>query len=676
MSETTPVALLRLSVCALMAAVIGRRFRMRFNPTTIEHLGLKLYASLPPVIGEVVSNAWDADATVVDITFPEDPTEDAEVVVKDDGIGMTADELQEAYLQIGRNRRAAEGTDKSPRGRVVTGRKGLGKLAAFGVADELEIRAVRAGQAICIRLNYEDMKAVTDEYEPQVVTERSGSTGDPDGTEVRVRHLRRKRKIETPWIRRELARRFTLIGDDFLVRVNGEQVVPSDRRLRADCERSWEVTELPNGALVDEAQGWTVRGWVGFIRQASQKERGIDLFARGKAVELGSMFGLATTHAQFPRAYVVGEVHADFLDAEEDLITTARTGVQWDSTEGSALQRWGEEALKFVFAQWNAVRREAKEREIKAGTDFGAWLETRTPRERKIAMKIVNALIDDPNIDAAAARPLVDVVKTNIEFTAFQELVDEIEDAGGNVQTLLRLVDDWRLIEARELFRVGDGRLSVMKQLDEYIERGALEVQEMQPLFEQNPWLIDPTWTTASAQTTYTKMLREKFPDGAKAEEERRIDLLGVTAGQDLHIVELKRPEKTLSYDDLVQIERYVTWARANVAGSGPAPRVVHGRLIVGKLGSDAQVKVKRESLVAQGIEVFTYDDLLHQARTVYGWLEKSLKKIAPEYAAATRRAPKKAAVAARSKPARAKSRARVIRARKAAKRASTRRRG
>ena len=46
-------------------------FTMVFQPATIEHLGFKLYSNLPPVIGELVSNAWDADAKKVEISLPE-----------------------------------------------------------------------------------------------------------------------------------------------------------------------------------------------------------------------------------------------------------------------------------------------------------------------------------------------------------------------------------------------------------------------------------------------------------------------------------------------------------------------------------------------------------------------------------------------------------------------------
>src|SRR3990172_2230176 len=46
-------------------------YRMEFDIGTIKHLGLQMYSTLPPVIGELVANAWDANATKVKINIPE-----------------------------------------------------------------------------------------------------------------------------------------------------------------------------------------------------------------------------------------------------------------------------------------------------------------------------------------------------------------------------------------------------------------------------------------------------------------------------------------------------------------------------------------------------------------------------------------------------------------------------
>jgi hypothetical protein len=627
-------------------------FRMQFQPQTIEHLGLRLYSSLPPVIAEVVTNAWDAEANRVDITFPTGTLGDQdEVIVSDDGHGMTAGQLQADYLEIGRNRRAATKSDTSESGtRRVTGRKGLGKLAVFGVASELEVRTVRDKFAVTLRLNYDKMKKWPkgQDYEPDIVMNRSGPTKDGAGTEVRIRSLHRTKPIQDAWLRRGLARRFRMIGQGqgFEVYINGQPITAADQRLRQACKRSWDVTALDVGGAVDADNVWNVTGWIGVLESSSQTDRGVDIYARGKAVELDSMFESSTTHKMFARAYVVGEVNAEFLDDAEDNIATARNTVNWESDAGQALQKWGDAALREVFNKWAAMRETEKRERVVKVAGFDQWLKTRTERERRVANKLLNIIVRDQTIEPEAAAPLLEIIKTNIEFVAFQDLVDDIEESGANVELMLRLMKDWRIVEARERLRMADGRLAVAEQLAKYIDEGALEVQQMQPLFEENTWLIDPTWGDADGQTTYTNELRKhcKEPRDIPASD-RRLDILGVRIGGELNIVELKRPEKTLSRKDLEQIEAYLDWARSHLIaadGNREAPSHVTGRLIVGKRNPNREVAEKERRLGGE-IGVLTYKDILHQARVLYALKEKQLKKLAPEYTRSARKAKKAA---------------------------------
>lgn len=628
------------------------KFMMRFEPTTIEHLGLKLYSSLPPVIGELVSNAWDADASQVHISIPQGSIKPSdEVVVSDNGTGMEPGEIQDKYLSIGRNRREAEGTDvPGSQKRRVTGRKGLGKLSVFGIAEQVEVRSVKDRFATAIRLDYGRMKSWPKDkaYEPEVIEERTGVTSESPGTTVTIRRLRRERPIDAGFITRELARRFRFMGTDFRVFINGAQVKQSDRRRKEDCREAWDVSELQPGSVIDAEKGWDVSGWIGLVDKSSQTDRGIDIFARGKAVELDTMFNFKTTHVQFARAYVVGEVNAEFLDADEDRISTARNSVTWESEAGQKLQQWGEKALKDIFDRWLQLQHREKQEKIVKAAHFDEWLETRTAREQRIAHRLLKVIVEDPNIDPESAAPLLEVIKTNVEFQAFQDLVDDIEQSGANVQTLLKLFEDWRVIEAREHLRLSDGRLEAMEKLAEFIEKGALEVQQMQPLFEENPWLIDPTWGGLSGQTTYSKLLREQFPESANVPSpDRRIDILGIRISSEIDIVELKRPEKTLARDDLEQIEEYVDWARTNLVGTGTeAPAYARGLLVVGKLSNRGELGRKMERLAGTDIRVETYRDLLERARKVYGDVERRLKDVAPEYSREARKKRKKKATA------------------------------
>jgi hypothetical protein len=628
--------------------MIPDKFTMVFEPTTIEHLGLKLYSSLPPVIGELVSNAWDAEADKVWITIPKGAIDQTSTVsVHDNGIGMSPAEVQDKYLFIGRNRRETEKAEVSPtKKRPVTGRKGLGKLSGFGIADQIEIRSIQNGFAIAILLDYQKMRTCPKgkQYEPEIVATKSGKTREPDGTTVTISALRRQRPIDSTYIAKELARRFRFIGPSFSVFINDQPIKESERRQKSDCREAWDVKQLAVGDIVEKSRGWKVAGWIGVLEKSSQTDRGVDIFARGKAVELDTMFNLKTTHAQFARAYIVGEINAEFLDAEEDRISTARNSVNWETEAGQKLQEWGESALKDVFDRWLQLQRKDKEDRVVKTGNFEDWLASRTTREQRVAKRLLRVIVDDPNIEPESAAPLLEIIKSNVEFQAFQDLVDEIEEAGASLPTLLKLFRDWRVIEAREHLKLSDGRLEAMEKLSAYIEKGALEVKEIQPLFERNPWLIDPAWSTVSGQETYSRLLRKQFPERSDVpESDRRLDLLGIRVSSEINVVELKRPKKKLVRQNLEQIEAYVDWARSNLVGTGPnAPRFVRGLLVVGELNDKPEVQQKMTRLAGSDIRVETFGDLLLRARAIYGEVQQKLKDIAPEYTKQSRQARKK----------------------------------
>ena len=435
---------------------------MKFEPMTIQHLGLRLYSTLPPVLAELVSNAYDAESPAVEVVLPPDSiTPASEVIVRDFGHGMNADELEDEFLPIGRNRRGPDSSNaKSKHGtRVVTGRKGLGKLSSFGIAKEMEIRSIQNGMAWALVLDYDAMDkwARTHQgkpYEPRIVADRTGVTTEANGVEVILRGLRRTRPIDLHEVRHGLAQRLHVIGAQFQVRVNGRSIGPGDRTRRSDCKGlSWDVKNTPAGRSLQT--GETLSGWIGFVPRASQSGRGVDIFATGKAVQLGSFFNYSSTHAQFARAHLVGEVIADFLDAEQDLVSTARNSVIWEAPSTQLLRTWGHELLRWAFEKWLDARRVEKEETITKAAGFDRWMQSRLPRERRVAKRMLKMLVDDENLDSESARPLLEIIKTSVETVAFRDLVEALEAEQAGAATLLKLFEEWRVIEAREHLQTG-----------------------------------------------------------------------------------------------------------------------------------------------------------------------------------------------------------------------------
>ncbi|HHQ4752315.1 TPA: ATP-binding protein, partial [Aeromonas veronii] len=111
-------------------------FEIKIDYNVLNHLGMSLYSNTPAVLTEIISNAWDADAEKVTIDL--EPSLN-KVTIIDDGIGMTEDDIVNKFLNVGYARRDKGFAKSETKDRQVMGRKGIGKLAMFSLAHEIEV---------------------------------------------------------------------------------------------------------------------------------------------------------------------------------------------------------------------------------------------------------------------------------------------------------------------------------------------------------------------------------------------------------------------------------------------------------------------------------------------------------------------------------------------------------
>ena len=87
-----------------------------------------------------------------------------------------------------------------------------------------------------------------------------------------------------------------------------------------------------------------VTGWMGYSKVPYKDElmAGVRIYCRGKIAAQTSIFnqraGFTGEHSI--RSYLVGELHADWLDDDEDLIQTDRRDILW-SDDLAAASRLG-----------------------------------------------------------------------------------------------------------------------------------------------------------------------------------------------------------------------------------------------------------------------------------------------------------------------------------------------
>ena len=75
----------------------AREFQFEISLSVLNHLGRNLYRNFITVLGEAISNAWDADATNVYIDIDR---EKSYFRIVDDGIGMAANDFQNKFLKL------------------------------------------------------------------------------------------------------------------------------------------------------------------------------------------------------------------------------------------------------------------------------------------------------------------------------------------------------------------------------------------------------------------------------------------------------------------------------------------------------------------------------------------------------------------------------------------------
>ena len=115
--------------------------KFRTRARTVDMLGRQQIAGIPNAISELFKNAHDAFATHVEVDFyrPEQL-----FVLRDNGLGMTPQDVEERWLVLGTESKASGGGDLASvapllgmRPRVPTGEKGIGRLAIAAIGPQV-----------------------------------------------------------------------------------------------------------------------------------------------------------------------------------------------------------------------------------------------------------------------------------------------------------------------------------------------------------------------------------------------------------------------------------------------------------------------------------------------------------------------------------------------------------
>ncbi len=398
-----------------------KELTMTFDPRTIEHLGIKMYSRLPNAIAELVANAYDACANKILIRIIDD-RDGKKVMVEDNGDGMSFDEINSKFLVIGRNRRK-EGESVSSCGRVATGKKGLGKLALFGIGKTIVIETCKDNIETVFTLDWDELLQTPGgkPYKPEYKV--AECNGGKNGTRITLTNLKRKSDFDISGLSISLAKLFDFLDSlVVLLQFNEEEAIRITDKLRYENiteEFKWSLPDwLEQEGLTDYENYEGIKGKIITTEKPLKPGmRGITLFANGRMVNHPEFFDSSESSHFF--SYVTGWLDVDFVDNwEQDVISTNRQSLSWETPETSKLRTFLTKILTEIHKDWRKKRKIKKIKSINERTtvDIEKWY-SETPEPIRIKIEpVIEKIVEDAELTES---------ETNLIVVKLHELLPE-----------------------------------------------------------------------------------------------------------------------------------------------------------------------------------------------------------------------------------------------------------
>lgn len=591
----------------MSAATNPPAYQLTISRLTVDKLGVKLYDKVSAVVAELIANGYDADAESVIVSVPlatqlantkNGKAVDAGFVIEviDDGHGMTPDEARAYFLRVGTDRRLRNGSTGAlsrEKKRPVMGRKGIGKLAPFGICRRIEVwsaggdKTAKGYLVSHFHMDFDNIVKDVDTAVPLDAGKDDNTWSTTRGTRIRLTHFLNKRVPNEETLLRQLAVRFTFAKPDFKIFIqdattkNSPTVEVLPVNIPVDESTKVDLSKRP---VMDDGKQLPVTGWLAMAKQAYKNDElaGVRIYARGKIIGVTRDFNQpAGFTGEFTmRSYLVGVVNAEWLDPDdgEDLVRTDRQDILWDSDYGQLLRQWGAELIKEIARKSAEPRRARVRQTFMERSNFAERASERFSNNSDVARVAVElaekfgsfAAEDELGSDEyinGLSDFILSVAPHQALIEAFQEFNNEVTKGNATLDDLVDIFDKTQIAELASYAQIAVERVRVIDELEELIKK-APDEKKFQELLAKAPWLIAPSWTVITqnqALKTFKKAFEAYWKDKTEEDivlaisyEDKRPDFTLVAIEGLLHIVEIKKAKHNLDDDDAERLVNYL----------------------------------------------------------------------------------------------------------------------
>lgn len=600
-----------------------------------DHAG-KILTDPKIAIVELVANSWDAGADLVEIIWPEDYGE--EIIIKDNGTGMTHDEFINRWSELSYNRRDEQGPDVVfPAGnqrssRQAFGRNGKGRHGMFCYSDTYHVMTIKDGE------------------QSQFQVTRSVSLNAPfkidelgrqpcQGHGVTLSSNMESGQLSISDLTELIGSKF-VADPSFRIKVNGEFVELTD------LENVSDTFSLP----VEGLGNVTIRHFDSRNTGRTSKQHGIAWWVNHRLVGEASWKGFDENPYLDARK---SEAKRHTFVVEADILENS-VEADWDAFRDTIEYRKVYSVVRdFILTRLQVLFSDVqKTRKIEAISSNRTEVSELSPDSKKMVGTFIEEVQRiSPTITQRDLNAAVEVIskleKSRSQYTLLEQLAKLNPD---DLDGLSELLSQWSITEAKLVLDVLGKRLKLIETLERLVENPSTdELHEIQPLFEGGLWIFGPEYESIefianrSLSTVIQKFFNEKgvklstpkrrpdivvLPDStlsiyASDAFDERSEVLGFSK---ILIIELKKGGFTLSVNERRQGEDYANELRK----SGKVGKTT--KIIGFILGANVEQDAVDESNV--GLTTMyprTYSSVLRQAHArTFNLLDK-MKKIREE---------------------------------------------
>lgn len=433
------------------------KYELDIDVRILELLGPNLYTNIYYVLAELIANAYDADAHNVFII-----SDDNKIIVEDDGKGMSYSKGEVAkYLKVAAVSRSSDDDSKTSLDRLKMGRKGVGKLAALSVSEEVQVMTISEGEKSGFVLSRHPQGK-----QLQSISNENICFQKIDGSGTAIVMLNPQYHLhKTPTaIKRNLLKIFPAISEDFKIHIinsGDEEVLCSvDREIgRELCAcillgaKSLNIKQsfhndypdvdllvespskifpllLKNNQNEEKEYNLVIEGWIGAYKSTRGRklestdfpDNFISLYANDKMGEFNILPIVGANRLN--ESYVVGQLYVDLFELSElpDMALSNRQGYKSDDIRYVTVTEYVKKELLPNIISKRVTYSEAKKRQDDQGK-----IKQQEDDEKKFRKQV-----DDfrKSTSEQAAKEIVE--KNNLSIEDLTSVVQEAINANSN----------------------------------------------------------------------------------------------------------------------------------------------------------------------------------------------------------------------------------------------------